>query len=57
MKYYEQCQKHSQLPKRFVFTLKDDLNFNYNVIIDIMYIGGKLVLYLVDETIRFEAGQ
>ena len=56
-KYCEQCQKHGRSPGRFTFTLKDDLDFNYNVIIDIMYIGGKPVLHLVDEATRFQAGQ
>ena len=29
---------------RFKFTLKDDYKFNYLVIIDVMYLNGKLVL-------------
>ena len=37
-KYYEQCQKQVLSPNRFAFTLKDDLDFNYNVIVDIIYI-------------------
>ena len=56
-RYYEQCQKHDQLPGHFTFTLKDILNFNYNVIIDIIYIRGKPVLHLIDKTTRFQAGQ
>ena len=56
-KYCEQCQKYGRSPGRFSFTLKDDLDFNYNVIIDIMYIGGKPVLHLVDEATRFQAGR
>ena len=56
-KYCEQCQKHGRSPGRFTFTLKDDINFNYNVIIDIMYIGSKPVLHLVDEATRFQAGR
>ena len=56
-RYCEQCQKHGRSPGRFTFTLKDDLDFNYNVIIDIMYIGGKPVLHLVDEATRFQAGR
>ena len=56
-KYCEQCQKHGRSPGRFAFTLKDDLDFNYNVIIDIMFIGGKPVLHLVDEATHFQAGR
>lgn len=56
-KYYEQCQKHGRSPGHFIFTLKDNLDFNYNVIIYIMYIESKRVLYLIDEPTRFQAGQ
>jgi hypothetical protein len=31
-------------PERFKFTLKDDYNFNFEVIIDVMYLNGKPVL-------------
>ncbi len=54
-KYYEHCQKHGQSPVRFSFTIKDDIEFNYNVIVDILYMEGKLVLHLVDEATRFQA--
>ena len=56
-KYCEQYQKHGRSPGRFTFTLKEDLDFNYNVIVDIIYIEGKPVLYLVDEATRFQAGR
>ena len=52
-KYCKQCQKHGRSPGRFMFNLKDDLDFNYNVIIDIMYIGDKPVFHLVNEATRF----
>ena len=56
-KYCEQCQKHVWLPGRFAFNLKDYLDFNYNIIVDIMYIEGKSVLHPVDKTIHFQAGR
>ena len=56
-KYCEQCQKHSRSLGCFMFILKDDLDFNYNVIIDIIYIRGKRVFYLVDEVTHFQVGQ
>ena len=56
-KYCKQCQKHGRSPSHFAFTFKDDLNFNYNVNIDIMYIGGKSVLHLVDKKPRFQCRQ
>jgi hypothetical protein len=29
---------------RFKFILKDDYNFNFEIIIDVMYLDGKLIL-------------
>src|SRR5436305_638081 len=37
-KFCEFCQKHGRSPGRFMFTLKDDIHFNYALIIDVMYI-------------------
>jgi hypothetical protein len=44
---------HAKLPSRFKFTLKDNYEFNYTVIMDIMYLDGKLVLQVVDSLILF----
>ena len=38
---------------RFKFTLKDDYKFNYYIIIDIIYLNGKLVLYIVNKVTAF----
>src|SRR5271169_2397897 len=43
-KYCHQCQMNGKSPGRFKFTLKDDYNFNFEIIIDIMYLNGKPVL-------------
>ena len=55
----EHCQKHGRSPGRFRFTLKDDHDFNYAIIVDIMYIGepARPVLHAVDEATRFQAAQ
>lgn len=37
-----------------MYTLKDNLNFDYYFIIDIMYIEGKPILDLADEMTRFQ---
>jgi hypothetical protein len=42
-------------PGRFKFTLKDDYNFNFEIIIDIIYLDGKPVLQIVDVTTSFQA--
>ena len=47
---------HSAPPGRFKFTLKDDHEFNYKVIVDIMYIDSKLVLHLIDSATAFNGG-
>ena len=57
-RYCEHCQKYGKSPGRFNFNIKeDDINFNFNVIVDILYIQGKPVLHLVDEATRFQAGR
>jgi hypothetical protein len=56
-KYYEYCQKHGKVPGRFKFNLQDDINFNYSIIVNIFYITGKPILYIVNEGIRYQAGQ
>jgi hypothetical protein len=49
-KFCHQCQMHSKSPGRFKFTLKDDHEFNYSVVIDVLYIDGKPVLQVVDSS-------
>ena len=42
-------------PGRFKFTLKDDYDFNFCIIIDVMYLSGKPVLQVVDFSTSFQA--
>ena len=51
------CQKHGKSPGRFRFTLRDDVEFNYCIIVDIMYISGKPLIHVVDEATRYQAGR
>ncbi len=51
------CQKYAKFPERFKFILKDDVNFNYSVIVDVMYIENHLILHVVDDVIRFQAAK
>ena len=48
---------HKRSLGRFKFTLKDDHEFNYLVIINVMYLNGKPVLQVVDSTTVFEAAR
>ena len=56
-KFCKQCQLHSKSPGRFKFTLKDDRNFNFSVVIDVLYLEGKPVLQAVDEATAFNAAR
>jgi hypothetical protein len=47
-KFCHQCQMHSNAPGRFKFTLRDDKEFNYQVLVDVMFIDGKPILHVID---------
>jgi hypothetical protein len=48
-KYCTSCQKHSTSLGRFKFTLCDDVEFNYCIYVDIMYIYRQPLLHIVDK--------
>ena len=54
-KYCTHCQKHGRSPGRFKFTLKEDVNSNYSILVDIMYFDGDPILHFVDKATRFQA--
>jgi hypothetical protein len=49
------CQKHEKSSRRFKFTLRDDVNFNFSIIMNVMYIDNNLILHVIDEVTRFQA--
>jgi hypothetical protein len=51
------CQKHEKSPERFKFILRDDVNFNFSIIVNIMYIENNLILHVIDEATRFQAAR
>lgn len=51
------CQKYDKSPGRFRFTLRDDVDFNYNIIVDIMYISDSPLLHIVDKATQFQTGR
>jgi hypothetical protein len=55
IKFCTFCQKHDRFSERFRFVLKNDdnINFNYLIIVDVMYIDNNLILYILDEAARF----
>jgi hypothetical protein len=44
-------------PERFKFTLRDDYNFNFEVIINIIYLNGKPVLQIIDAATSFQTAR
>ena len=49
------CQKHSRSSERFKFVLREKVNFNFSIIVDIMYIDNNSVLHVIDEGTKFQA--
>jgi hypothetical protein len=56
-KFCKYCQLHSKSPGRFKFTLREDIYFNYSVLVDIIYLDSKPVLQAVDEATAFNAAR
>ena len=55
--FCHQCQMHGTAPGRFKFTLTDDLEFNFQVLVDIMFINNRPVLHIVDAATSFQAAR
>ncbi|POS84449.1 hypothetical protein EPUL_003494 [Erysiphe pulchra] len=51
------CQKHAGAPMRFKFLLRDDVDYNHSIFIDVMYIDESPVVHVVDEATRFQAAK
>jgi hypothetical protein len=56
-KFCHHCQLNSSAPRRFKFTLKDDRHFNYEILVDVMYLGNRPVLYVVDASTTFQGAK
>ena len=50
-------QAHDPAPRRFKFTLKDDHEFNYEILVDVMYLDSKPVLQVVDSATAFNGAR
>ena len=48
---------HRKSPGRFKFTLKDNHEFNYLVVINVLYLKGKPVLQVVNSVTAFRAAR
>jgi hypothetical protein len=56
-RFCHQCQIKDSAPRRFKFTLRDDVNFNYEIIVDVMSIEGRPVLHVVDAATAFQGAR
>lgn len=53
-KYCEHCQKHNRLFDCFRFIIKNEIEFNFNIIVNIIHFDEKLMFHIVDKTICFQ---
>ncbi|KAF7578904.1 hypothetical protein PtrM4_031440 [Pyrenophora tritici-repentis] len=51
------CQAHDPAPRRFKFRLKDDREFNFEILVDVMYLSGKPVLHVIDSATTFNGAR
>ena len=56
-KYCLYYQKYGCSLGQFKFTLYKDLDFNHLVYVDIIYINGSLVLYIINKVTRYLAAR
>lgn len=57
IRHCEACQLYAQKPRRFKFSLRDDVDFNHSVYVDTMFIEGKPVLHVVDEATNYQGAR
>jgi hypothetical protein len=46
---------NTKSPSRFKFSLKDDYEFNYSIIINVIYLDSKLVFHIINVFMFFQA--
>jgi hypothetical protein len=56
-KYCHQYQIHGSASNRFRFTIRDNANFNYRFIVDVIYIAKRPIFYAFDEITLFQAAR
>lgn len=53
-KFYHYCQIKSKAPQCFKFTLKKNVNFNYEIIVNIIYLDEKPIFHTIDAITTFQ---
>ncbi len=56
-KFYHYCQIKDKAPRCFQFQLKKDVDFNYKIIVDVIYLDRKHVLHTIDTITAFHSGR
>lgn len=56
-KSYFFCKKHDKSLDHFKLNLQDNINCNYSIFINIMYINNSLILYIIDETTSYKTAK
>ena len=56
-KFCHHCQLSGTAPAHFKFNLKDDKEFNHEVIVDVMNLNGKNVLHVIDAATAFQGAR
>ena len=56
-RYCSYCQKHDKSSDRFKFTLRENVNFNHFIIVDIMYVKNSSLLHVINKTTRFQTAR
>ncbi|CCU76925.1 integrase and RNaseH domain-containing protein [Blumeria hordei DH14] len=56
-KYCHLCQMNGKSPGRFKFSLKKDYDFNFKIVVDVMWIINNPVLHVIDTATSFQAAR
>ncbi|EED20844.1 hypothetical protein TSTA_080770 [Talaromyces stipitatus ATCC 10500] len=56
-RYCHHCQMNRQAPRRFKFMLTNNQEFNFEIVVDVMYLDSEPVLHVVDSATSFQAAK
>jgi len=56
-KFCHYCQTKGSAPQRFKFKIKDEIDFNHEIVVDVVAIGGRQALHVVDTATTFQAAK
>ena len=56
-KFCHYYQIKSKAPRRFKLTLKKDIDFNYKIMVNVIYLDRKPIFHVVDAATAFQTGR